>query len=892
MVSFTKFVVVVALLCATVSAATAATVPQILTIGPEEAVGVNGRLSDIATDTMDQPHIVCDGGTFAYMYDKIGGTWRSSSINVAPFRQFYNPALEIDKNNRSWCSGVLVAGLGFIVRDNVNTATPGGPWFSEHLIEPAWDCGNLSIDPNKPDYCVGLSARGHWSEFIHDASVAGGHIRQCDAGAFSIISGGEKNTLKISTAGDVVHAGRAGNHAIWHAAVDTSYQNSFRQALGLPYVEWANWGTYPEIQDDGAYPSVVGDAKDPFTAYMVHGWANTGVKMNIWQGNPDGSGQLLRSSRNLLVVSAGGSGYRRYGVQMAAAKNGGVFLIWQRSGQIIVRYVARDGTMGPETVIGSGSVPNIVTDLKGNLHVVYNNNGVKYRKLTVSGSISATSEAATKAGDFDGDGTDDIATFNASTATWTYQRSCDGTDVSVQFGTPGSLPVPADYNGDGTNDVAVFQPTNSTWYIAGAPAPIAFGSAESNDIPVPADYNGDGAAEIAMFRPSSATWYIRGVPTGIVFGTQGDTPVPADYNGDGTDELALYRKSDSTWYVAGLAAVQFGTNGDLPVVGDYDGDGKADLAVYRTGTGYWYVQGSSGTNLTKQLGVSSDIPVPGNYDGDTKCDLALFRSASAEWFILKSISGFSNLVTGAPVAFGGPGDIAAKGDYDNDGVSDFAIFRPSTATWYPFGSSVGPINPFVFGARGDIPVLADYDGDHTNDIAVFRPSTATWYVWGSKVHGMAFTYGGRGDVPVPADYDGDGKIDVAVFRPSTAAWYYWGSRVRGRSFVYGAPGDVPAPGDYDHDGTNDVAVFRPSTKTWYWWGSSEGPGSRVFGPEYATPVPGDYDSDGVLDFALFEGASWGKWWIRQSEDETLMKGSAPFVFGSPSDIPIGSRRGM
>jgi hypothetical protein len=882
-----RFAFVVALLCASVLMATAATVPQILTIGPEESAGVNGRLSDIATDTLDQPHIVSDGGTFAYMYDRIGGVWQASSLNVAPFNQFYNPALEIDRNNRSWCSGIIVAGLGFIVRDNVST-TPGAPFFSEQLIEPAWDCGNLSLDPGKPDYCVGLSARGHWSEFVFDASRPG-HIRQVDAGAFNIISGGEKNTLKISPAGNVVHPNGGGNHAVWHAVTDTGYQNSFRNDMGYNYVEWASWGRYTEIHNDGAYPSVVGDNKDPYTAYMVHGWGDTGVKVNIWQGNADGSGRMLTSSTDLLEISDGGSGGRRFAVQMAAAKDGGAFIIWQRSGQVIVRFIARDGTLGPETVIGNGTLANICADSKGNLHCVYAGaGGIKYRKLTVSGSAEAT----TKAGDFDGDGTDDIATFSASTATWTYRRSSDDTDVSIQFGTQGDLPVPADYNGDDTTEIAVFRPSTAIWYIRGNPTPIAFGSSELNDVPVPADYDGDGAAEIAVFRPSTATWYVMGFPAGIPFGAEGDTPIPADYNGDFTNELAVFRAENSTWYISGFAPQQFGTSGDLPVAEDYDGDGKVDLAVFRASTGYWYVLGSSGTNLVKQMGSSTDSPVPGNYDGDTKCDIALFRSASAEWFILKSSSGYSNLVVGAPVPFGGAGDISAKGDYDNDGVSDFAIFRPSTSTWYPFGSTVGPMSPFVFGAAGDIPAVADYDSDGTNDIAVFRPSTATWYIWGSSAHGMAFTFGGIGDLPAPADYDHDGTNDIAVFRPSTAAWYIWGSSAGGMAFTFGAPGDTPAPGDYDNDGTNDVAVFRPSTGTWYWWGSSTGPGLRIFGPGGSTPVQGDYDSDGQLDFAAYEGGIYGKWWVRKSEDGTLMKGSAPFVFGSPSDMPIGSRRGM
>ena len=90
-----------------------------LSIVLDEKAGNDGRLSSIAVDTLNQPHIMSDnGGTIVYMYDKVGGTWRSTSLNVGSsgYRQFSNPALEIDRNNRAWCSGIIVvpSGLGFV----------------------------------------------------------------------------------------------------------------------------------------------------------------------------------------------------------------------------------------------------------------------------------------------------------------------------------------------------------------------------------------------------------------------------------------------------------------------------------------------------------------------------------------------------------------------------------------------------------------------------------------------------------------------------------------------------------------------------------------------------------------------------------------------------------
>jgi hypothetical protein len=57
----------------------------------------------------------------------------------------------------------------------------------------------------------------------------------------------------------------------------------------------------------------------------------------------------------------------------------------------------------------------------------------------------------------------------------------------VNWGNSTDVPVPGDYDGDGTDDVAVYR--NGTWFIlqsGGAPLIASWGVA--GDIPIPAKY--------------------------------------------------------------------------------------------------------------------------------------------------------------------------------------------------------------------------------------------------------------------------------------------------------------------------------------------------------------------------------------------------------------------
>ena len=73
-------------------------------------------------------------------------------------------------------------------------------------------------------------------------------------------------------------------------------------------------------------------------------------------------------------------------------------------------------------------------------------------------------------GDFDGDGTGDVATWRSSDGMWWWLRSSDNTTRQFQWGTNGDVAVPGDYDGDGKTDVAIWRPgeTQSYYWVYGS----------------------------------------------------------------------------------------------------------------------------------------------------------------------------------------------------------------------------------------------------------------------------------------------------------------------------------------------------------------------------------------------------------------------------------------
>ncbi len=229
--------------------------------------------------------------------------------------------------------------------------------------------------------------------------------------------------------------------------------------------------------------------------------------------------------------------------------------------------------------------------------------------------------------------------------TWTA-----GVDVVTDSFSPRTdLPVAGDWNGDGTEDLGAWRPKTGrfhldadgsrTWTEGVDVKTDSFGI--RSDVPVAGDWNGDGTDDIGVWRPSTGRFYLdadgsRTWTAGIdvitdPFGVPSDIPVAGDWNGDGTNDIGVWRPSTGRFYLdidgsrtwtVGVDVITdpFGIPGDVPVAGDWSGDGTDDIGVWRPSTGRFYLDAdgshtwTSGIDaITESFGLATDLPIVGSW---------------------------------------------------------------------------------------------------------------------------------------------------------------------------------------------------------------------------------------------------------------------------------------
>jgi hypothetical protein len=269
--------------------------------------------------------------------------------------------------------------------------------------------------------------------------------------------------------------------------------------------------------------------------------------------------------------------------------------------------------------------------------------------------------AVALAGDFNGDGESDLALTGG--AGWTTLpvafSNADGTFRSknlpiMGFATdaaqPGVRPVAGDFDGDGSSDIALvggsgwstipiaFSNGDGSFRVTNLSAPgLASFAQVSGARVVAGDFNDDHKSDLAL--TGGAGWNTIPVALSNGDGTfqvtnevvasfpqtaAGALAVAGDFNGDGSADIALtggtgwdtiavaFSNGDGTFRVTNVAAAGFptwaATNGTQAVAADFNGDGMADLAL--TGVAGWSTLPVAFSNGDGSFNITND-PVAG-----------------------------------------------------------------------------------------------------------------------------------------------------------------------------------------------------------------------------------------------------------------------------------------
>ncbi|MCA9092684.1 MAG: FG-GAP repeat protein [Planctomycetaceae bacterium] len=476
---------------------------------------------------------------------------------------------------------------------------------------------------------------------------------------------------------------------------------------------------------------------------------------------------------------------------------------------------------------------------------------------------SAGGGAFHTAGDFNGDGFDDIA-FGAK-----FGRGPNG---SAEF-TGQSYVIFGKSSWSSTFLVSAINGTNGVTFYGKA------SSGSGYTVDFVGDANGDGYSDVLIGAPFQPFPQSVGEAY-LVYGKGNWGFVP---------QVNLSSLNGNNGYTLLGIDVDDHTGTFVSGAGDVNNDGFNDFLVNAH-----VADGNGNLNLE-----SGDIYLVFGFDtSNPVIDKVGVRRGDT--FYQDANNSFSSNIGDAIFHFGNSSDVPLVGDWNNDGFDEIGIWR--NGLWYldlngnnAWDGIGGGDTVFSFGNPSDTPIVGDWNGDGTDDVGVKRGKDYYLDANGSRIWNgtgggdAVYHFGNPTDTPVVGDWDGNGHDKIGVYRNGT---FYldqngngvWNDIGGGDSrFGYGMAGDRPVVGDWNGDGVDDVGIMRGNA--WYldqngnraWNGTIGGDALFVYGNSTDTPIigrwkapaPGPVPSSLPLSSATSEGSAVGSGSSEQQMLDTL-----------------------
>ncbi|MFO1065993.1 MAG: hypothetical protein U0892_19190 [Pirellulales bacterium] len=249
------------------------------------------------------------------------------------------------------------------------------------------------------------------------------------------------------------------------------------------------------------------------------------------------------------------------------------------------------------------------------------------------------------AGDFNGDGVDELALY--VNGEWLVDLNSNGRwdaeDIWLKLGTHEDQPVLGDWDGDGKDDVGIF---GRQWVgderalsaESGLPDPENIRRIKPKNLPPRPDEAPE--RQRLMMNSRQRTGRADLIDHVFRFGSLKDRAVSGDFNGDGISSIGIYREGKWILDVDGDGLlvegrdkeVHFGETGDQPLVGDFDGDGIDELAIVRGNQIIVDSNDNGRIDATDQVFLLDDTNgtvIVGDFDGDGRDEPALHSPAGS-----------------------------------------------------------------------------------------------------------------------------------------------------------------------------------------------------------------------------------------------------------------------